>query len=81
MAHFYGSLQGARGEATRLGHKEIRSHTRGWNVGIKIVGKINATSGEDEFHVYLTSGSNNHKLSKYLGVFTAKDLDKDNSHD
>ena len=38
MAHFYGSMKGARGETTRTGTKNsgINAHVRGWDVGVSV---------------------------------------------
>lgn len=38
MSHFYGSMQGNRGAATRQGSKNsgIEAHVRGWNVGVSV---------------------------------------------
>ncbi|GAG01339.1 unnamed protein product [marine sediment metagenome] len=76
MAHFYASIQGNRGEATRMGTKNsgMTSHTRGWNVGVRVYMSVNR-DGEDICTIYLTSGSSGHKLSKFIGDFTIKDLE------
>ena len=75
MAQFYASIQGNRGETTRMGTKSsgIEGHIRGWSVGIQIVGR--EIDEEDTFDVYLTSGSNGNKPGKHIGSFTKKDLD------
>ena len=77
MSRFYASIQGNRGMATRQGFESsgIHSHTRGWNVGIRVFGSVNDT-GEDEFRVILTGGSQGAKSDRRLGTFTVKDLDK-----
>lgn len=73
MAHFFASIQGSRGEATRLGGKSswISGHVRGWNVGVEVKGRI-AGNGEDVFEIYATSGSSNEKKQKLLGVVHAE---------
>lgn len=60
MAHFYGSVQGGRGEATRLGHKNsgIRAMAQGWNQGVSINGYYNEEEDRDEFTIYATGGGN-----------------------
>jgi hypothetical protein len=73
MARFYGSVDGARRTVGTLGHKEISSHTRGWDFGIRVEGRIDA--GEDSFAVYLTAGSNGHASDRLLGTFTRRDLE------
>jgi hypothetical protein len=56
MSRFYASIQGERGEATRMGHKGIHGHIRGWGSGVKVQGFVN-DDGRDLFLVYATSGS------------------------
>ena len=59
MAHFYASANGsAQTSATRQGTKDsgIESHTRGWNLGVRVDGR--RINGEDSFLVKLTGGSN-----------------------
>ena len=58
MARFYASIQGNRGEATRMGTKTsgIGGHIRGWNVGARI--EIRHVAGKDVVQVYRTGGSN-----------------------
>lgn len=77
MSRFYGSMKGGRGQVTRCGTKGsgIQSHVRGWNIGVKITCYANV-SDEDEVAIYLTSGSNDSKASKLLGIFKKEDLGK-----
>ena len=58
MAHFYASISGAAGEATRLGHKNsgITGHIRGWNVGARV--DVTHEDGRDVVRVFKTGGSN-----------------------
>ena len=59
MARFLGSVQGSRGEATRLGHSSIEAHPRGWDVGVSVVGMPAVDDAErDAFTVRLSGGSN-----------------------
>jgi len=76
MAHFYGNMQGNRGECTRCGSKTsgINAHIRGWGVGVRTVVTVDANTGEDVVAVYLTSGSNGDKPTKQIGIFTRNDL-------
>lgn len=75
MAQFYAEIQGRTGRTTRVGTKDsgIWSHTRGWNLGVEVQGRVNA-DGEDEFTVRLTSGSRMARRGKEIGIFTEKDL-------
>ena len=80
MSRFYGSVQGSGGRtSTRCGHKTtgIDSHTRGWEVGIRVCG--NVQKGKDVFDVYITSGREHiggHRpmKQKLLGTFTAEEI-------
>jgi len=60
MAQFYGSLQGNRGTATRMGTKNsgIEAHVRGWHTGIKIVCYVDE-KGNDVCEAHETGGSSN----------------------
>lgn len=76
MAHFYASIKGSRGEATRIGTKNsgIQGHIRGWNIGAKVHCSVDK-NGDDTVDIYLTSGSSGHKMSKHIGTFTVDYLD------
>lgn len=58
MAHFYGSMNGGRGETTRTGHKTtgMSAHLRGWNIGTRV--QVVHRNGADVVEVYATTGSN-----------------------
>ena len=58
MSHFYGSIQGNRGEVTRCGSKEsgISGHIRGWGVGARVNCYVDKM-GDDVVEIYRTSGS------------------------
>lgn len=75
MAHFYGEVQGNRGETSRAGSRQsgIRSHTRGWDVGVRVI--CSDDDGEDVCRVWLTSGSRGTLPSKLIGIFTREDLE------
>ena len=76
MAQFYASIQGNRGEATRMGSKSsgLRGHIRGWRVGARVVMRYNEETKQDECLIYLTSGSNGFEGEAFLGKFTAGDI-------
>ena len=59
MAHFYGSMQGSRGEATRCGTKGsgMSAHVRSWTHGIEACIGSDA-NGNDRVYLSVTSGSN-----------------------
>jgi hypothetical protein len=55
MAHFYGTVQGHRGEASRLGAKSAGIHTEaaGWSGCIDVQVFFNEKDQRDEFIVRL----------------------------
>lgn len=58
MAHFYGNIQGNRGEATRMGTKDsgIEGHIRGWTNGCRVNCYVDI-NGNDVVEIYATTGS------------------------
>lgn len=72
MSHFYASIEGSRGEATRQGGKEsgIEAHARGWNLGGKVV--MSHEDGRDVCRVYRTGGSNDRTVHKLVAEFKGK---------
>jgi len=56
MAHFYGTLQGARGAASRLGHKSsgIRTCAASWSGAIRVEVYYNEETGKDMYRVVQT---------------------------
>jgi hypothetical protein len=69
MSRFYGTIEGsAKTLATRRGHTNICSHTRGWNAGVEVNGE---QAGEgDRFTVTVNHGSNG--IHDYTHVLTVK---------
>ena len=58
MSHFYASIQGNRGEATRCGTKGgMMGWIRGWHSGVKVWSEYNEDTNTDEFRIYATGGS------------------------
>lgn len=66
MARFYGEVEGTRGRASRLGSSSLRSHTRGWNVGVEVVCRIR--DDVDVIEVYETGGSNDPRQRRLLAT-------------
>ena len=60
MAHFRGTVQGGRGEASRLGHANsgLQVTCNGWRLGIEIRAEYDAEINGDRFYIYQTGGSN-----------------------
>jgi hypothetical protein len=60
MAHFYGTVQGHRGEASRLGSKAsgISATASGWNIGGEIRAVYDEQLKTDVVRLYVTHGSN-----------------------
>ena len=69
MAHFMGTVQGNRGEASRLGSKGggMVARVNGWNSGVKVVAEYNAETDTDVFHIFGTRGSGNNNEAGYIG--------------
>jgi len=69
MSHFYGSLKGSRGEATRQGTRAsgITSHTRGWHLGVRV--DMTEHNGQDEATITLTGGSSGELGARLLVTF------------
>jgi hypothetical protein len=77
-SRFYASISGsAVTEATRQGSKNsgIHGHIRGCEVGIMVIGSV-GDDENDEFDVYLTSGSYGIGSSVLIGTFTRDDLSR-----
>jgi hypothetical protein len=74
MAQFYASIQGNRGEATRVGTKDsgLFGHIRGWYVGAQV--EMVHINGKDVCRIYLTGGSTGRKEKRLLGCFTRDDI-------
>ena len=75
-SRFYANIEGsARTEATRQGtpRSGIQSHTRGWDVGIKVVGMVRSLDDKDEFTAFVTRGSNNPQGEWVFSVSLADD--------
>ena len=68
MSHFYGEIQGNRGEGTRGGTKAsgIRGHIRGWNIGARVTCFVD-DDGKDSVMVSITGGSNDQYDSVCIG--------------
>lgn len=77
MAHFYGSMQGARGKTTRCGNKGsgIMAHVRGWDFGVMIQCDYHPVKG-DVVTIRLTSGSNGHSGDLSIGPLCAADFER-----
>lgn len=56
MAHFYGTLQGARGEGTRCGTRNsgLESYTASWAGAVRCYAYVDEKTGRDHVTVALT---------------------------
>lgn len=70
MARFYASIQGSRGQATRMGTKDsgIKGHIRGWDSGVEVSGYYDQVADVDVFKVYVTGGSNDQIACKLVAT-------------
>lgn len=71
MSHFYGSMQGNRGPATRGGSKAsgLDAHIRGWHIGVQIMLRHNKDTNKDEIAVYKTGGSSDASKEELIATF------------
>jgi len=78
MAHFRGTVQGNRGEASRLGSKEsgLCSKNNGWNLGCTSIMRYSEDLDTDTVSVYITSGSSYSTEEIFLGKFYKDDNGK-----
>ncbi len=56
MSHFYGTLQGSRGQATRCGAKNsgLQTLAASWSGAIEVNIDHNEKTGEDYYRIYAT---------------------------
>jgi hypothetical protein len=68
MAHFYGSITGNRGGATRQGSAKsgMIAHIRGWDIGVTVRIFVDRETGKDAIEVLQTGGSHSPNSSKLL---------------
>lgn len=73
MAHFYASIEGSRGMATRAGTKNsgMIGHIRGWDIGARV--ELSHVDGRDVVRVYRTGGSNGYR-SELVAEFSNQDV-------
>jgi hypothetical protein len=77
MAHFRATIQGQRGQASRLGSAKsgLKVTANGWHTGITVYVDV-SPDGEDRFQVELASGSNGSLSPVSLGTFTRRDIEQ-----
>ena len=68
MAQFRGTVEGQRGEASRLGSKSsgLTVTANGWNIGVRVF--VEHIDGRDVIHVQQTGGSNNRSPIKTIAT-------------
>jgi hypothetical protein len=72
MARFRGTIQGHRGEASRLGTSSsgLEVDAGGWDIGVRVtIGSCPGNRSEDYVEISLTGGSNSSCQSVFLGTF------------
>ena len=74
MAHFYGTTQGHRGEATRCGTKNsgLTATANGWDIGGEISVSYSTHLQTDIVTFYTTTGSNT-KRNRIMSFYVDKD--------
>ena len=75
MGHFYGTVRGNRGEASRMGSKlsGMYAHIRGWSIGVAVELYHDTRTGHDVVQVFKTSGSNDLRGRKLIATFSSGD--------
>lgn len=76
MSHFYGTMQGSRGEATRAATKTsgLTTKAAGWQGCIRTEIYFDEATGKDHYRVLLTPWQNSGGTSRVIaeGVLDAK---------
>ena len=67
MARFRGTVQGNRGTASRLGHRDLTATVNGWDCGVRVTAAANSGEPGEVFTVAVTGGSND-STSKLVAV-------------
>jgi hypothetical protein len=65
MSRLYGTLKGARGEATRCAHKSLTTNAAGWRGTIRVYIEAQA-DGTDTFRVELAPWQNSGGATRVL---------------
>lgn len=75
MAHFYSTVRGNRGAASRTGSKNsgMVAYVNGWDLGIRA--EISHRDGRDVVRVYRTGGSNGRLPVQLIAEFDAEKID------
>ena len=73
MAQFRATIEGQRGEASRLGSKNsgLVARINGWHGGVRVEARHSETIG-DCFDIYATNGSGYGTSAGYLGYVDSK---------
>lgn len=72
MAHFRATIQGQRGEASRLGSEKsgIMARVNGWTAGVRVDASV-TIDREDRFYIFATRGSSPLSRDVLLGYVDA----------
>lgn len=68
MAHFYGTIRGQRGEASRLGSKAsgLAVYAASWQGAVRVTLYYNSATDTDMVDVYLTTHKNGAGIERLL---------------
>ena len=71
MSKFFGELTNNNYETSvsKIGRTELKAHVRGYDCGIKVECRED-DFGEQQFHIFLTEGTNNPSIQKTIGLVT-----------
>jgi hypothetical protein len=70
MSHYYAAIEGGRQPVTRTGHKTtgIEAWVQSHEMGIRVTGHWDESTGQDIFRVHLTGGRNGMDLVTHIAT-------------
>ena len=76
MAEFRGTVQGNRGEASRLGHKSsgLTTECNTWNFGVRCRAVYNEFTERNEIVVFSTSGSGYGSSDEVIAIVASDEV-------
>jgi hypothetical protein len=72
MANFRGTIRGARGEASRLGHSRLNGRVAGWNIGVNLCA-YRGDDGANRIGIHVDGGNAGAGHSLYVGTVVESD--------
>ena len=74
MAHFRGTIEGNRGDTSRLGTKKtgLIVTANGWKAGVQVEVRHDKEKNSDVFEIYKTTGGDCAIVKELIGSFRVK---------